>query len=600
MKMLFKILAALLILSLSLCVFVSCERKEAQGSSSVMTQSETSDTMQEQNKEPGTPDKTPNTNASKPAIDKTPNSSSSPEAQAYEKGFPITKQKMTLKIMGMSLPSRGDAEMMSQFKYYEKITNIKTVYVGVEEPRYLERIALAIQSGDLPDVITARQFSDSEMIKYTLGKDKLFVEVGSYLEKWAPNIQKVLDSSTVIKGVNIAHDGKIYTLPSMRNTNTNYGHWLNIRKDWLDALDLEIPKTPEEFFDVMRAFRDRDPNGNGKKDEIAYGIYTWTADLITAWWGVQSTKGRIGIDRDRKVYYPHATENARAAVKFWHEFYEEEGLMWDKTGYMGGWNHLPGLIEQGNLGCFAYSYMSSKVYTPELLEKYIAIPFPSANFKNSEINVSKTANPFYDIPSRGNVVITKACKNVEAALRYFDYYYTADGVMLGNWGSPESGNYKKNKDGTYSITNAKLLSEDADYQNAMGWAMGIAEMSRVYPNLVIRENYVNPDANPAYEKYQKEAIKTYTKAHKENPTYYLPNLQLTAEEVAVLRKYEKANFMTSHNTIRHYVTGYKDIAEFDKIVAQWKNDGLDDYLAIYQRIVNRNKDYILDTKTYAK
>ena len=52
MKTLFKILAALLILSL--CVFVSCERKEAQGSSSVMTQSETSDTMQEQNKEPGT------------------------------------------------------------------------------------------------------------------------------------------------------------------------------------------------------------------------------------------------------------------------------------------------------------------------------------------------------------------------------------------------------------------------------------------------------------------------------------------------------------------------------------------------------------------
>ena len=41
-----------------------------------------------------------------------------------------------------------------------------------------------------------------------------------------------------------------------------------IRKDWLDKLGLEMPHDPESLYQVLKAFRDRDPNGNGKKDEI--------------------------------------------------------------------------------------------------------------------------------------------------------------------------------------------------------------------------------------------------------------------------------------------------------------------------------------------
>jgi putative aldouronate transport system substrate-binding protein len=41
-----------------------------------------------------------------------------------------------------------------------------------------------------------------------------------------------------------------------------------INSDWLQKLNLQKPTTVEELYDVLVAFRDKDPNGNGKKDEI--------------------------------------------------------------------------------------------------------------------------------------------------------------------------------------------------------------------------------------------------------------------------------------------------------------------------------------------
>ncbi|MCR2804632.1 extracellular solute-binding protein [Paenibacillus soyae] len=43
-----------------------------------------------------------------------------------------------------------------------------------------------------------------------------------------------------------------------------------LRKDWLDKLGLQEPKTLDEYVAVLRAFTNEDPDGNGKKD--TYGL----------------------------------------------------------------------------------------------------------------------------------------------------------------------------------------------------------------------------------------------------------------------------------------------------------------------------------------
>ena len=51
--------------------------------------------------------------------------------------------------------------------------------------------------------------------------------------------------------------------------------WIN--KTWLENLGLEMPTTTEEFENVLKAFKDQDPNGNGVADE------TPLSGSITGW-----------------------------------------------------------------------------------------------------------------------------------------------------------------------------------------------------------------------------------------------------------------------------------------------------------------------------
>ncbi len=66
-------------------------------------------------------------------------------------------------------------------------------------------------------------------------------------------------------------NGKSWGLASPGSIVKNEG--LLIRKDWLDRLGLKVPTTTDELFAVMKAFTEKDPDGNGKNDTYGYGAF---------------------------------------------------------------------------------------------------------------------------------------------------------------------------------------------------------------------------------------------------------------------------------------------------------------------------------------
>ena len=62
-------------------------------------------------------------------------------------------------------------------------------------------------------------------------------------------------------------------------------HYLWIRQDWLDKLQLEPPKTMQDLQNIAEAFTTRDPDGNGKDDTYAMAV---TKDLYS---GAMGTEG---------------------------------------------------------------------------------------------------------------------------------------------------------------------------------------------------------------------------------------------------------------------------------------------------------------------
>lgn len=581
-----KVLALMLAVLLTLGIFAGCgKKKDVIGSSSVLTESEV-----DPDTESGNPDgDDKNDNSSKTKSDKTSStksrrtkSSNKQDADFNATGWPIVNKKITLSIMHVSTLT-ADVAKMAFFKEYEKKSNIAIKCISVAEGKIGERKALALQSGDLPSMFCFynNSFSDFELSKYT--SEGTFVNIKDDLKKYAPNIYKSFDDPVQV-ALNQMSDGSVYIIPDkpLRSDAESYDHWLNINKKWLDALGLPIPKTTQEFLTTMRAFRDGDPNGNGQADEIPFAMWNWGEAFIVSGWGIRDIGSGIGVDNTGKAYYNHATPNFKAACQYWHDFLAEKGLMQgDIVGKQDGfWSAFVNHIKSGKVGCFHWSYLSEPSFPADLLEQFVAIPYPTANFSNAALKLPASTQPYNSTPTRGSKIITKKCPNVPALLRWYDYLYTDEGIMFGNYGPESTGYYKKLSDGSYKLSDNAVAGVQAPT-----WNLGIPAITSLSKK---------PDAGnvggKVYRNYSAAANATYKRANAENKSYRLPEVIKTASEISQMRKFE--SLVATSGLASSYVTGWKDINTHTTYLNELSAKGLDKYVALWQQIVDRNKAYL--------
>ena len=62
-------------------------------------------------------------------------------------------------------------------------------------------------------------------------------------------------------------DGKLYGLPQLYDGSKSQLN-VTVRQDWLDALNLKMPETVQDLYDVAYAFTYNDPDGNGQDDTL--------------------------------------------------------------------------------------------------------------------------------------------------------------------------------------------------------------------------------------------------------------------------------------------------------------------------------------------
>ena len=95
-------------------------------------------------------------------------------------------------------------------------------------------------------------------------------------------------------------DGNVYWLADIQTSNykgevtTGAALAFNIRKDWLDACDLETPTTLDEFTSALKTFQDKDCNGNGVADEVITMNIAGFGTDIAQWFGLGP--GMVFID----------------------------------------------------------------------------------------------------------------------------------------------------------------------------------------------------------------------------------------------------------------------------------------------------------------
>ena len=142
--------------------------------------------------------------------------------------------------------------------------DLKFSFSPYQLSRWDEAVSLLISSGDMPDIVhfplTATQRSIS------LGD--FFVDLDDIVtQDQYPYIYRVINADTFRA---LRQNGSAYVIAGIF-----HGSWWNFRfrKDWLDALGMELPSTPNELYEVLYAFTKYDPDGNGVGDSV--GLVAW-------------------------------------------------------------------------------------------------------------------------------------------------------------------------------------------------------------------------------------------------------------------------------------------------------------------------------------
>ena len=145
---------------------------------------------------------------------------------------------------------------------YDKTNILLTPTLSENVTDMDQALALAVAAKNIPDVVY--DWTQENFNKY--GMQGALIPLNDLIEKFAPNYKKFLEENPAVKYFSTASDGNIYFVPFVADGDPSTG-WF-IRQDWLDKLGMKAPTTVYEFYKTMVAFRDKYPNGNGKKDEI--------------------------------------------------------------------------------------------------------------------------------------------------------------------------------------------------------------------------------------------------------------------------------------------------------------------------------------------
>lgn len=336
-----------------------------------------------------------------------------------------------------------------------------------------EAMNLLLAQGDLPDIV------GGHLIKQPVnefGPQGAFVPLNELVAEHAPNIQAFWDENPDILSSITAHDGNYYYIPYLPDG--EFGRGWFIRQDWLNALGLEQPQNVDELYEVLVAFRDQDPNGNGEQDEVPYFVRQWEEvnRLLTLWDARSSgsdTYHDFYINDEGSIVHPYAVDPYREGIANIAQWYEE-GLI-DPEVYTRGSSARDFLLSE-NLGGVTHDWFAStsgyNTALADTIEGFEFIPFlPPA----SAGGVRMAEHRRIPVKPDGWAISFTNEHPVET-IRYFDFWFSEYGSHLANFGV--EGEHWEMVDGEPQFTDLVLGNDQA--VNSQMYAVG-AQIQRGYP-----------------------------------------------------------------------------------------------------------------------
>ncbi|KYG34110.1 extracellular solute-binding protein [Alkalihalobacillus trypoxylicola] len=315
-----------------------------------------------------------------------------------------------------------------------------------------------LAGGDIPDIIVgANVITNADFAQFP----GLFDDMTELIEEHAPNVQKMFDDRPEMRIIATQLDGQILGLPKYQRYWPETSTRQFINKTWLDELGLEIPTTWDELFDVLKAFKEEDANGNGNtNDEIpfdfspvgtgGFGFFQPSVLLGSTGMTISGGGGQGYFVEDGEVKNFFIDERYKEVVSFLNELWKEglinsEAFTQDYTKYQ---STARGSGNEAKVG-YTFGWELSDRFGTEVADQYVSIP-PLKMTENSDIDVSWTYD--YNQLNYGEnmVQIASQSEHKEELMAFINELYdpvVSMQVLFGSIGP----NIEENGDGTYSV-----------------------------------------------------------------------------------------------------------------------------------------------------
>jgi len=349
--------------------------------------------------------------------------------------FPIVDQKIELSITVLKRANSGSVDKIWFWKFIQEKTNIKFNITQIDDSALMEKKNLMFAVNELPDILYGLGLRTTDIVKYGV-VNKQLAELSELIENNAPDIKSAFEQYPTAKQSVKAYDGKIYSLPYIagdpKNSFSYYRSWIN--KKWLDNLKLPMPTNLDELYTVLKAFKEKDPNGNGKADEIPLGG-TWR-DLSPA----PIILASLGFITDPTAYYSlsPAIRNGKAVIPAGDPAYKEyltymnklysEGLL-DRDIFVNSTTAFSSKASEDRVGIHMATPFT---ISPNKWRDFDSLPPLVSNFNAEKM----WAGPIKEEP--GAFAISEKCKYKEAAIRFANYFFTMEGSLY-TWFGPQKG-----------------------------------------------------------------------------------------------------------------------------------------------------------------
>lgn len=494
-----------------------------------------------------------------------------------EKGtFPIVRESITL---DMALPINTKIEDIDTNKltlWIEENSGIDLEFVDLSTTDTATQVNLMFTSGELPDVVWGYNFSYAAMCEYA---DAGYIAaLDDCIAAYALNYYQFLEQVSVDNAeAYVTYNGHVYAVPTTTELVTNIYGAAAFRYQMLftEALGLNEPTTLDEFYDMLVAFRDDDPNGNGKADEIPMTGYAAAGGknvikVLGNCYQYTDTSSYLKIN-DGVISFIAGNDLFKETVEYLKKLVDEKLLdpaifTQDQATEM-----TTNIQDDVLVGVCADGYMFAAVYdtATEAFTSMEVLPALVGPYGYQATSVS--------LPGINRcMVMTTACETPGAAYRLMDMMLSEEaavrariGVEGEQWEQAPQG--AVGRDGQQARFSLLTPQEWIQPTTNVIWDME----SIVYSNVM---NHVVDDR----EMFIRAAQKCSNVLSKTVTGEQLPNLIISVDDSAAYTDLQTliVNYINENATL--FILGDRSMDEWDDYLAELQAMGADEYVALAQ------------------